>query len=153
MIPPSATKRLLSAVSLLFISHLFCSFNVFLETILIANGIKPFPTARCGHTIVHKVTSSFKQVVVCNRFYCIIGKFDLPFTLYNLSPMQVFLPSFVHKAQEYSKHPLLKELLLPCHMRRAHPLALHPTLKWIITKLLARHLSLNDSKNDPSFHE
>ena len=32
-------------------------------------------------------------------------------------------------------------------------IALHPTLKWIITKLLARHLSLNDSKNDPSFHE
>ena len=36
--------------------------------------------------------------------------------------MQVFLPSFVRKAQEYSKHPLLRELLLPCHMRRAHPL-------------------------------
>ena len=35
----------------------------------------------------------------------------------------------------------------------AQKITLHPTLKWIITELLARHLSLNDSKNDPAFHE
>lgn len=32
-------------------------------------------------------------------------------------------------------------------------ITLHPTMKWIITKLLARHLSLSDSKNEPSFSE
>jgi len=50
------TVQYLGVFCLLFLkSQLFSSFNVLLETRFISNGIEPFPAARRGHTVMHKL--------------------------------------------------------------------------------------------------